>query len=274
MISIGDSCVKIVRILTERFLLERLSADDLDFNEEVDYVIHDQARYLIREIQKLQTTIDPTTIDSEINLNQSVDEFVEDYRDIPRTDVNIIFKNYNKILKDLANTDCSNSIVNKCATLLWRWYEARIIRKYNHVPTFRYDMFRIRRIIHSLVIVFGYYHEKDELDVFLEGFDKWTKELNISPKSNTWIAPFQVFQVERNIDKLYANSYANLTSVVIWDILLDNGLQELCDMQPHNDIYPRDDEIYDLTYNSNASILDPYVNYKEDPTILDTLQLI
>lgn len=262
--------IKFVNIIVDMIILAELD-EEIDFNGEHGLTIYDQKQSISRELTKLQDRLNPI---SEASEGQSINKFVEDYRDIPRGDVAAIFSTYNRMLKNLADNDCGNNIANECANLIWKWYEARIITKYSHVPKFNYDMFRIRRIIHSIVIVFGYYHEKGKLDVFLNMFDTWFSELSISPRSHTWIAPFEVYDLERNLDVNFANSFANLTSVVLWDILLDNGLQALCDTKPHNEVYPRDDEIIDLISNTNDSILDPYVNYKENPEILKKLRLI
>ena len=244
-------------------------ASEFDTFDDSGYVTNDQFQTFVRSLNQIHISTDPalslTTYES-----QSPEAFVEDYQDIPKSDFINILKNYNRILEATAKTVLPSSIANECASLIWRWYEARIIKKYKQAPTFNYCVHRIKRIIYNLVIVFGYYHEQGNLDKFLSEFNTWVDQLSISPRSNTWIAPYEVFQVEKNMDKVYAN----VTSVVLWDILLDNGFNELCSIEPYNNVYPDDDRIMEMVNDLDIDVLDPYVNYKIDSRILDQYRLI
>jgi elongation factor Tu len=78
----------------------------------------------------------------------------------------------------------------------------------------------------------------------------------------------EVYVLSKQMNK----EYANLTAVVLWDILLENGLDELCSIEPR-DVYPRATEIWERVDKANADVLDLYINYKDDPSILELLNL-
>lgn len=264
-VRISDTTIEITKAIAQYVRLEQLNDSNPDFNAKDDFVTQDQVQTMIREMLKIPEAL----VSNYDTVGQAPERFIEDYIRMTNAEVVAIVKNYNRILEKLAKTDCGSSVVNECASMLWRWYEARFIKKYKHVPTFNYDICRIKRVIYNLVVVFGYYHEKGELSRYLETFNSWIHDLGTSPSSHTWIAPHEVYQVEQKMNQVYAN----LSSVVIWDILLDNGLMELCKMEPNNSVYPRDNELYEMNERVNIDVLDPYVNYKDDASILITLKL-
>jgi len=172
----------------------------------------------------------------------------------------------------LAKTDCGVPVANRCANVLWRWFEGRINKKYAHTKPFNYNIVRIKDVIYDLVIFFGYKFEQGGYDEFARQFGEWLKDLGIDIKSNTWIAPYEVFQMERrgrNLDP----KYANITAVVIWDVLLDNGLDTLCRINAPENVLIDENEIYNRINTANAKVLDLYEHYKNDPTIIEKLGL-
>ena len=181
---------------------------------------------------------------------------------------------YASTLKRLANTDCNVPVANECASILWRWHEARILKNNEYAKRFIFNPSRIKELIYSLVIAFGYHVENGTTENFFGDFDEWVNGLRTNPNSNSWPAPREVTTMVKNYkeNKTIDRAYANLTAVVIWDVLLDNGLDSLCRTEPR-DVYLRENEIHERVERADIDVLDPYVNYTVDPTILDRLKL-
>lgn len=266
MSEMGEDGIRIIQGLQEMLNIDLLG----DSNDEFEAnVINDRIAALeLRqrkhdELLGLKHTSDDST-------SQRPEQSTHDFVKIPKENLEGIVRNYNRILERLAKVDCQVDVANQCASVIWRWYEARFIKKYTHVPKFKYDIFRIKEVMYALVVMFGYYHSQGKLDVFLDTFNTWVKDLSVNPQSNKWIAPWEVYQLERKMDP----AFTNLDAVVIWDILLENGLQDLCDAVPNNEVYPRDNQIWEIMSKHNIKVLDPYANYKEDPSILLRLRLL
>ena len=186
-----------------------------------------------------------------------------------------IIKQYGTTLEQLAKTDSGVAVANECARVLWRWFEGRINKKYAHIKPFNYLAWQIKDIIYALVIFFGYKFEQGKKEEFVQELDEWLKNLSIDPKSNTWRAPWGVFCIEQEYrkNKRIDRKCATLTAVVIWDILVDNGLDTLCKIEAHDNVYVRDTAIWDIVEKTDINLLDPYKNFKFDPTIIDRLNL-
>lgn len=172
---------------------------------------------------------------------------------------------YGHVLKLAAVTDQHTIVTNDCAKLLWRWFEARIYTKYPNAPPFHYGAHRLRTIVQALVLTYCYHFEHGSIDVFLRYFEDWLNSLSQSAESNKWIAPYSVYTVERKL----TSEYATLTAVVVWDVLLSNGLQALCN--DNNEYFLHETDMWDLVSKANIDVLDNYVDYHENPAILESL---
>lgn len=188
--------------------------------------------------------------------------------DMPKlssTEMKQLVAQYGRVLKTAAVTDQQTLAANECAKIIWRWFDARIYTTYPNAPPFHYGAHRLKSMIHALVLTYSYHFEQGSVDVFLRYFEDWLISLSQSSDSNKWIAPYTVYSVERKLTP----EYATLTAVIIWDILMSNGLQSLCST---NDPYMlHENDMWDLVSSVNINALDSYVNYKEDSTILESL---
>ena len=79
--------------------------------------------------------------------------------------------------------------------------------------------------------------------------------------------PYDIYDVSNN-----PKDIVNLTSVVLWDILLDYGYIALCNRVPER-LYLREDIVYEFSGEINPGILDMYSNYKSYPEILQICKL-
>ena len=187
------------------------------------------------------------------------------------TDRKAIVSKYASVLEKLAKTYCNVSVANECTAILWRWYEARIFGVYPNAQQFNYNPRSFKDLLYALVLTFGYHFENKTLEVFLSDFEEWLINLRTSPSSHTYIAQKEVYQVYKDMGK----EYATLTAVVLWDVLWDSGLKELCNVGNQHNANLSEYGIWDKVKKANPTILDHYKHYEEDdPSILERLNLI
>ena len=91
--------------------------------------------------------------------------------------------------------------------------------------------------------------------------------LSIGPGMD-YAIPYEVYQLDNYLE----SSKMTLTAVVIWDILLDCGLRDLC-ADSSSEFYPSEDCVYSLVGSLNSSVMDPYKHYKFDKSILSYCNL-
>lgn len=266
---------QIIKMVGNIVEMDQLRTDTDEFESGVAEFKRDIVSDVIRQL----ANVGGNTIDMPANYNseyspQNPEILSTPLEDLTPADCKQIVKRYSNLLQAISNADCEYQKVNQCADIIWKWYQARILKKYPNAPQFNYCIHRLKGIIYSIVLVFGKHQEQGKVDTFLNHFEEWIRNLSISPKSNTWIAPYEVYEVERacaegRLDK----EYGTLSAVVIWDILLDNGLRELCETAEHNDVYPQEYQIWDRVEKVNVDALDAYVKYTSDRTIIESLNL-
>lgn len=282
--SIADVCSQVVTAVSGILQTEVLQAEQQEFESKPSHDIYAQVASLSAEIDKLKEFIQfqsPTPISSEPESSSQVEEEFDDDTvvDTPATsesdklspdEMKEIVSKYGTNLRDAARTDCGLKAGNQLTDILWRWFHARIFTQYDNAPPFHYGVHRLKRIVYSFVILYGWYIENHTEDMFLRYFEDWLESLSVSSDSNKWIAPYEVYQIERNMD----TKYANLTSVVLWDVLMDNTPLKCLKDTSSRGYYLHDNGVWDMVFKSDSSALDSYVNYKQDASILESLNLL
>lgn len=119
--------------------------------------------------------------------------------------------------------------------------------------------------------MYGYHFEHNSVPICQQQFDEWVSELGKSQKITTQCAtPWQAYQIEIQDDP----QYANLTAVVIWDVLMDTSLKQLCDKRIVEDSCLSESGVWNKTEKLNPDVLDRYMDYKIHPDILSTIRLV
>lgn len=170
---------------------------------------------------------------------------------------------YKHCLSSISNANIAVLEAEDCGRLLWKWFSTRFLES---TESFKYNMKKLPRWIRDIVLLYGYHLECGTLNDFLSSFNKWL--ISVSEDSNNYAVPYDVY----NFDKYPNPEMLTLSSVVIWDILLDYGLRDLC-CDPSSELYPSEDCVYSFVSELNSSIMDPYSNYLYDKSILDKCNL-
>lgn len=164
----------------------------------------------------------------------------------------------------LVETSYNKSVpgpVSECAAMIWYWFERRFL---SDASTFSYNFESLPEWIESIVIKYGKELNYGREAEFISNFQSWCDSIELS--SNNYGVPYEIYKVKKHPSP----SDPTLASVILWDVLIDCGYSALCNKQPAS-LYLTEDEIYNYSGNLNPSVLDRYVDFKDDPTILDVL---
>lgn len=149
--------------------------------------------------------------------------------------------------------------------LLHDWFDTRFIDTVSG-SSFRYNIRRISGWLCDIVILYGHAIHIGQDVEFISRFYNWLNLIETTDARNRYAVPYEVYQIDKKLDP----AYLNLESVVLWDMLLDSGLQRLCDY--HRSYYPAEDAIYTLCVQYEPELLDDYVYYNDHREILTKLR--
>lgn len=266
--NIAEICNQIAGIISDKLQTEVMQPKSNESESTSSSDLQMQINFLNEKLDAMSALIVQGDISNHPKVSESV--IVKSDKKINSAERKFIVKKYGETLQEVAKTDCGVSAANQCANIIWKWFDARIFTKYPNAPIFNYGIYRIKDIIYAIIITFGYHTEQGTQEKFLQNFDKWIETLSTYPNSNKWIAPYEVYKVERQMDK----KYANLTAVVIFDILWDNGFATLCDVGEQHNANLNENKLYDKMSETNAVVLDKYDYYLHNESILELLNLI
>lgn len=168
---------------------------------------------------------------------------------------------YKQCLSSLSQADVPVLEVEDCSKLLWCWFNARFLESSG---TFKYNIKRIPGWIRDIVILYSYHLDVNTLDSFKSNFYTWISSI---ANGNNYAVPYEVY----TFDKAPDPAKLTLTAAVIWDVLLDYGIKDLCNNS--SDLYPSEDCVVALIETLNSSTMDPYKHYVYDHSILEQCRL-
>lgn len=273
---IATTCQRVVEIISEILQEEMLDdcfehSDDSDIkNEEIlDMVKHMQSELLSLK-QFVQYT--PETEEGPVDLQLVKNDIalVKD-RDINLSNISTVdrksaMSEYKTTLRKMSEKYIEFPQVADLCKLLHRWFETRFYTSMKvSSDVFRYNIRRIPSWISDIVAVYGSHVESDTCNDFIHSFYDWCDDLEVN--SSRYAVPYEVYQFDVDTKK-----HINLTSVVIWDILLDNGLSGLCKPEKA-ELYLTDELMYNLCMKYSPEQLDDYQNYKVDRSIIEKCKI-
>ena len=163
--------------------------------------------------------------------------------------------------------------IAQCADYLTRWFHVRVLTKYDG-RALKLHCKYYRNLIPSLVILYGYYLEHGQLDVFRDIFMKFENDLKSGDCG--YALPFKAFQIA----KFNAGAYGNFASQLIFDYLWDYGLDALsfCEPQYGPNVRAcglRKSIITEKLMDSNIPELDAYDgDYESNLSYLDQFSVV
>lgn len=169
-----------------------------------------------------------------------------------------VYKLYCDVLKFASRSESSSSVAERCAKLMWRWFDSRFIKSKN--DRFVYNIQMFKRWIPNFVILFSYYHKNNDIEQFETDVNEWV--VDVMDNRNMYAIPKEIYYLEQT----HESKYYTVESVILWDLMLDLGFSKICDI--NQSYFPYSDCVYDLCYNYNPDELNNYVNYKTDLSIL------
>lgn len=170
-----------------------------------------------------------------------------------------IISSYGKILRGLSESDISYLAVSECAHLLWKWYNLRF---FQNNTNFHYNITKLPDWIKYIVIAYSKHLQDGTLSQFLTSFNTWLTTLSISD-SKQYAVPYEVFNIANGIPP----EYCTVEAIMIWEILFEKGLLRVNQLDLHE--APINSEtIYNLFCSMNSPVVDRYVYYKDDDSLL------
>jgi len=254
------TCNEVVKLISEILQDETLQQEGNEFEDFDKEAISTFVSSVESELVRLRSFIDVNELPQE-PAKQEYSKMSSHYR-------KQVLLNYRISLKSMSEYTGNNRVVKDICSLLWRWFDIRFYSSLQTHPKFRYNIRRMRSWVVSIILCYAKHIMNGTESDFFDMFDDWFKLIESSEAGNKYAVPYEVYVIDKSISP----SDVTLTAVVLYDVLLDCGLDKLCLNDPF-DIYFNDSYMYDICAELNPTELDGYVNYKEDDKVLDVCKI-
>jgi len=253
---VAATCSEVVRIIYTILEDETLSnMDEVEFSQSSNPDIAAVLDGMQAELNRLKSFVSTSSVSSAVSTSNTAS--------VSRKQALV---EYAKVFETLVTKHISLRSAQKCAELLDYWFKTRFLTK--SCSNFHYNMKRVPGWIRDIVIVYGYNVNVDTEDQFIQKFEEWCRSIE-TDTSNVYAVPYFIYSFNRYPDA----SQLTLTAAVLWDVLLDNGLSQLCSLSD-NEMYPTEDCVYRLCGQYNPGVLDAYEDYKMNSELLKKCKLI
>lgn len=167
-----------------------------------------------------------------------------------------------QISKRVSEYDC----INQLSKLIWDWYSVRIIKNRQYNCQFKYSVRRIKNIIYSIIIAYGYHLELGDVNNFVLDFYDWLKLVGSdSTVTDKYASPYEVYDIEIN----HTCIYANVTAMILSDLLWDFGFSEIRSATTSASfVYFSPHGVAMLTEELSPTVAEKYRDYRADPDVL------
>lgn len=250
---VATTCSEVVRIIYNVLEDESLSnMDEQEFSQSTNPDIAKVLNDMQTELNRLKAFV-------------STSSSISEPSSVSTSTRKQVLINYSNVLKRLSESSISIKCADRCAKLLQRWFSTRF--EITAHSDFHYNIRRWPDWLRDIVVVYGYNVANNTEDQFISKFNYWCDSIQQNSNSK-YAVPYFIYTFNRYHDP----AQFTLTSVVLWDILLDSGLADLC--TPDDDLYPFEDSVYRLCGDCNPSVLDKYTDYKLNSQLLTECKLI
>lgn len=232
--NIAQTCNEVVSLISEILESEILfKSETHEFSDSLDSTVTGSILSMESSLSQLKQFLMYHGIDS--TASSTNDENLESIvvKNHNSQTVNIVDRYISILSKD---TDALDTSIRDLIDLLLLWLNARF-KCYSHC--FNYTNLELANWIRDIVIIYAYYIETSNTSSLLQTFHTWCDSLK--PEC-TYGVPYIVYSLKR--ERAYTK-YLTFSSLIIWDALLDFGLDELCTILI-DDGYLSEDSIYQL----------------------------
>ena len=171
---------------------------------------------------------------------------------------------YNNLLSLGSQISSGNKCVDESMYLIWYWFNSRFILNKN--KAFKYNIQHLHTWIENIVILIGYHITNATLPAFKINFIQWCDEL--SSTNCSYAVPYDVYRVSSDVHLW------TLCSVVLWDLLMNDGYSNLAVKDDKLGVYLKSDGLYRRYLSECPDVLDDYCDPIEDPSVLKICKLI
>lgn len=174
----------------------------------------------------------------ESNCSLNGQETSKSEEQIPSSVKRYEISNFEKILKDLSESNFSVVEACECSELLLLWYKKRFLNDAQKLSSFRYNISQIKGWVHSIVLAYGKSVNEDNRAEFVKRFKVWCNGLDdVSSKSSSYPLPYDVYEVHRS----NKDSDMSPSALVLWEMLYDAGLNRTSEKKFKYILFGRDD---------------------------------
>lgn len=178
-----------------------------------------------------------------------------------------IVSEFASTLESLANKNHGNYHVNECFAMIWKWYQLRILKAKSYTKFDRHFCYKVsdmRTWIYAIVIYYGWCIENDQVSTFNAKFDSFFDKLGKDEKITCYSPlPYEAYQIARG----NAPEYANLTSIYLWENMIDSGLRVLTDTKRYPKASICTSTVMSLVDKWKPGIINDYDDYLLHPLI-------
>lgn len=249
---IANSCISVVNMISEILQEELLQSDTTEFSG------YDTST-LLKIVSDVESKLEDVKRFAGVKATPSAPSV------IPTNSRKHVMRDYAKAFDELLLSTKLQRYpeIQKCVRCIDDWFDTRFFEYKSE--DFRYNIRRIPSWVQSFVIVIGKAIQNETYDEFYQELSTWLKCVKFEGSAHA--VPYSIYAV----DKTLHPSDITLTSVILWDVLMDCGLNQLCKEDP---LYLSRSQLYDLCSKLNPDELDSYRNYDSDPSVLLTCKLV
>lgn len=245
---VASTCNKVIQCIAEILQEEALQEDATEFQSSSDLSdVLDSMQTQITQLRQFVGVQDPAVPGVISNSSENRRTVIQDMK---------------VCLHQLSTVHTGISVVDGCGQLLWDWFNVRFIQTARD-SEFKYNLKRVKSWIRDIVILYGLAVHTDTLPKFMQDFHDWIHKLTAD--TNKFAVPYDVYIFNRYQDPMKLT----LESLIIWDMLIDAGLNEIC---KSSEYYLDNDAVYELCEVICPHCLNDYRYYKDSPDMLRLLE--
>lgn len=253
--NLGETCLEVVKVISDVLEEELMSTDTSEDSSDEAEIIQ-----ILNNIQSQMSKVekfvhgDSLEYQPAVKLPASTSKISADKR-------RQVLSAYHKVFQNMTDFDTQYVEVNECVNLLYRWFDIRFFESVKTNKTFKYNIRRIPKWTYDIIIVYSKCVANGTSDEFVAKFNRWLEDTYANKRESSYGVPYEVYK----FDTSPKPEDLTLTACVIFDILIDIGLDTLC---TGDELYLDSNQIYSMCETLNPEVLDHYENYSFNSDVI------